>query len=408
MKRLTQSLFIVLFSLFAFAATASAQLMDDVCKEGSWQEFRFKSQGQCIKLVGSGEVPVWSLHRDYLLYPENQNPSPDQYGNADVWHYRYSVSSGRNPAAYVYYSDYIVDWSGIREAWTAGTVNESYSPLLGVRPEDSGAVLHPYEFSTVASWRSPIDGWVGVRGYFRDPQGGCGDGVTWAIDHETTTKTTERDQGQIFGTGGEVELGTDTWSQSITAGIPGQLAGIQFQIHYGPLPGTFIFSLLGGGSPPDGPVLYSEEVFIGLDDVDDDSVYMWDVTDANLFFGANDAFTFVLSAEEFGFNIAGNHSPGYDFGDLFKNGSGPVAEPSDIAFISYVKTAPEEQVVATLAQGTVKRPPTEFSHLFNFGFRMPVATGDFLDFIVDPGPTADSSCDTTWVEILIVGSPPRD
>jgi hypothetical protein len=408
MKRLTQSLVTVLIFLFALATTASAQFKDDVCKDGSWQEFRFKSQGQCIALVGSGEVPVWSLHRDFLLYPDNQNPSPDQYGNANVWHYRYSVSPGHDPAAYFLYTDYLMDWSGIREAWTAGTINESYSPLLGVRDDDGGAVLHPYEFATIASWRSPINGWIGVRGNFFDIQRDCGDGVTWAIDHETSTKDMVRDQGQLFNTGGEIELGTDIWSQSITTGIAGQLAGIQIQIHYGPLPGNFELSVFSGGNPPAGDALYSQRLTIAPEDLDDNSVFMWDVMDANLFFNANDAFTFVISAEQAGFNIAGNDPPGYDYGDLFKNGSGPMTGPGDMAFITYVITEEVGDIISTIAQGTVRRPTGDFAGRFNFGFRLPVSKGDFLDFIVDPGPVADSSCDTTWAEITIVRSPPRN
>lgn len=408
MKRLIKSLVSGQIFLLALTTAASAQFKDDVCKDGTWQEFRFKSQGQCISLIGSGEVPVWSLHGDFLYYPDNQNPSPDRYGNPDVWHYRHSVGPGHDPAAYAYYTDYFMDWSGIAEAWTAGTINESFTPLLGVRSDDGGAVLHPYEFATVASWRSPIDGWVGVKGNFFDVHRDCGDGVTWIIDHEMTSEDLLRDQGQLFGTGGEIELGTDTWSQSITTGISGQLAALQFQIHYGLFPGNFELSIFAGGNPPQGAALYSQRLTIAAEDLDESSVFTWDLTDANLFFNVNDAFTFVISAEQAGFNIAANDPPGYDFGDLFRNGDGPVEYPGDMAFITFVMVQVIEDIVATIAQGTVERPAGDFAARFNFGFRLRVSKGDFLDFIVDPGPVADSSCDTTWAEITIVGSPPRN
>ncbi len=67
-----------------------------------------------------------------------------------------------------------------------------------------------------------------------------------------------------------------------------------------------------------------------------------------------------------------------------------------------------EDGVADLAQGTVRHPAGDFAGRFSFGFRLPVSKCDFLDLIVDPGPIGDSSCDTTWAEITIVGSPPRN
>lgn len=142
--------------------------------------------------------------------------------------------------------------------------------------------------------------------------------------------------------------------------------------------------------------------------MDESSVFNWDLTDANLFFNAGDVFTFVISAEQTGFNMAANDPPGYDYGDLFKNGDGPISYPGDIAFITFVKTQVVEDIVSTIAQGTVRRPTGDFAGRFNFGFRLRVSKGDFLDFIVDPGPAADQSCDTTWAEITIVGSPPSN
>ena len=56
-----------------------------------------------------------------------------------------------------------------------------------------------------------------------------------------------RDQGRIFMTDGEVDLGTDFFSQSITVGISGGLAAIEIQI--GPPFSRTEFSIYSGGNP---------------------------------------------------------------------------------------------------------------------------------------------------------------
>lgn len=147
-----------------------------------------------------------------------------------------------------------------------------------------------------------------------------------------------QDQGQIFGTGGEVSITTDILSQSITTGIAGQLTGIQFQYNgddVSPAP-LLEFSIIEGGNPPVGSVLFTEQLDLG--DVKFDDLITWDLTGANLFFNVGDQFTFAFtSADDSGFDIAGNDPPGYDGGELFRNGIAlPDNEINDIAFITYV------------------------------------------------------------------------
>lgn len=105
-----------------------------------------------------------------------------------------------------------------------------------------------------------------------------------------------RDQGRIFNTGGTVPLTTDTLSQSITAGISGQLTGIQIQFNSdvsAPSP-LLSFSIFAGANPPKGDALYSEE--LDLESIASSDLFTWDLTDANLFFEAGDRFTFALIA----------------------------------------------------------------------------------------------------------------
>ena len=405
MKVMKRAVLLVCGFLLALPLIAFSSPKDDVCKDGSWRIFGFETQGKCIAAINRNDVMVWDLGKDFPRYPNNVNPAPDQYGHSDIWHYRYSVGLSYQPDGYIYYTDYFRDWSGIDEAWTAGTVNESYTPLFGIASYAEGGIFHPTSESfSVASWRSPIDGLVGVRGYFYDVQPGCGNGASWAIVHEILAQDTYRDQGQIFGTGGEIELGTDTWSQSITTGLEGQLVGIEFQMHWGPFPGTFEFALISGGNPPVGPVLYSEKVTISQEDLDDQSLFTWDVSPANLHFSFGEVFTFVIRAQDSGFNLAGNDPPGYDGGELFKNGSAlPESEVNDLGFISYVETGPTRLRLRTLAEGVVASPAGYRNERFDFNFDIPMHENDTLDFIVGPGRRENADCDTTSAVITLVG-----
>jgi hypothetical protein len=152
----------------------------------------------------------------------------------------------------------------------------------------------------------------------------------------------QRDQGQIFGTDGVVTVASDTLSQSITTGLSGKLVSIQIQYNgpgLSPAP-PLSFSIVDGGNPPVGDVLYGELLELG--ELTPGALISWDLTEANLFFDIGDQFTFVFRTANnsiFG-DIAGNDPPGYDGGELFLNGVAlPADAVNDIAFITYVDTA---------------------------------------------------------------------
>jgi len=143
------------------------------------------------------------------------------------------------------------------------------------------------------------------------------------------------DQGQIFGTGGTLQLRTDVWSQSITTGISGRLSGIQLQFGIPEPPVALTLSIFEGGNPISGPELYSEQLLLTDADLDASGLFMWNLGNAGLSFDIEDIFSLRLQAQQTGFVAAGNDPPGYDGGELYKN-QAPSPGLSDIAFITYV------------------------------------------------------------------------
>jgi len=162
-----------------------------------------------------------------------------------------------------------------------------------------------------------------------------------SIDVNLARASGVRDQGRIFGTDGVISLGADSWSQSITTGIAGELQGIQIQIadNNRPIPPTidFEFSVFDGGNPPTCSVLFSQQ--LTLTGIVSEYLYTWDVSSAKLFFDVGDVFTFALSVQQSGVDIAADYQydgSGYAGGELFKNGTALPLETSDMAFITYV------------------------------------------------------------------------
>ena len=150
-----------------------------------------------------------------------------------------------------------------------------------------------------------------------------------------------KDQGRIYATAGTLEVTRDTLSQSITAGVAGQLAAIQIKFKPAlPVPAPRLdLAIRAGGNPPVGKVLYSEQLDPGPRTAD--QVLTWDVRKADLVFRKGERFVFTISANAAGITIAANDPPGYLLGELYLNGRVlPPREMNDIAFISYVAQPP--------------------------------------------------------------------
>lgn len=164
--------------------------------------------------------------------------------------------------------------------------------------------------------------------------------------------TVVKDQGRLYATAGTVELSRDTLSQAITAGIPGQLAGIQIKFRRAlpvPTPGLGL-AIRAGGNPPTGKVLYAEQLDPGQHTAD--QVLTWDLRGAELVFQQGEQFLLTVSATAPGLAIAANDPPGYLQGELYLNGSPlPPGALNDIAFISYVVQPPVDPGEAIPAPG---------------------------------------------------------
>lgn len=150
-----------------------------------------------------------------------------------------------------------------------------------------------------------------------------------------------KDQGRIYSTGGAVKVTGETLSQSITAGMSGQLAAIQLELT-APLPvpaPRLNLAVRAGGNPPGGKLLYSEQVDPGR--LTSDQVLTWDIREADIALKNGQRFVFTISASAPGITLAGNDPPGYLRGELYLNGKAlPPSAANDIAFISYVLQPP--------------------------------------------------------------------
>lgn len=169
------------------------------------------------------------------------------------------------------------------------------------------------------------------------------------------------DQGQIFGTGGLIELSTNEWTQSITTGVDGLLTEIELQFEGGipSLTPEIWFSIFSGGNPVAGATLFSQLLLITNADLDFQNLFAWDVSGAGLIFNVGDIFTFGIQATGLGEDdaslvIAGNDPPGYDGGNLYRNGvlfgvKGDLNQPRDIGF----RTSVDPDIVSVPEPGSL-------------------------------------------------------
>ena len=129
---------------------------------------------------------MWNPASDYRRFPNQQNPSPDSHGNADVWSYGYSAGRGHDPSLYELFSDYERD------------PNRWYKPgfeHLTIGTPDVGIQTHPWRTgpdirSIVLGWRSPVAGNVSLTGLVRLNDGNCtalGSGIEFSIDQGAGT-----------------------------------------------------------------------------------------------------------------------------------------------------------------------------------------------------------------------------
>jgi hypothetical protein len=112
---------------------------------------------------------VWNPTTDWLRSPNQRNPSPDHYGNANVWSYGYAPRAAAS--SIILFPSYASD----AEQWYApGLTNLFVADIPGV-----GVTIHPYAESAsvvrdaILRWRSPVAATLSMAGRVELVQGQC-------------------------------------------------------------------------------------------------------------------------------------------------------------------------------------------------------------------------------------------
>jgi hypothetical protein len=189
-------------------ADSNAPIFED-CKDGIWQTFHFRNQGECVNLYATGGM-IWDGYKDFRSSPDQENPGPDSNGNQDVWHYIYNPNNLlRNPTYYQYLFNYtIVDQNW--ENWDDGTPAPPSVPypLVGHNKNTHSLFMHPgYGQLAILRWQSPISGIVRIRGGFNHIGEDCGSGVAWFVSKVTNNGNVVTLANGELDNGSSVDLG---------------------------------------------------------------------------------------------------------------------------------------------------------------------------------------------------------
>ncbi|MEX2136303.1 MAG: hypothetical protein WEB29_04980 [Chloroflexota bacterium] len=124
---------------------------------------------------------AWDPGAEFLVAPSQRNPSPDSYGNSNVWSY---LSSPRAHAP-LQYEPLPTFANG---QWT------DPSTVIVYRDKD-GLVMHPWKADgsvrfAILGWTSPVAGDVTIRGFVLMVDRNCkelGSGIGFSVDRESST-----------------------------------------------------------------------------------------------------------------------------------------------------------------------------------------------------------------------------
>jgi hypothetical protein len=164
--------------------------------------------GLAINRIGSllstasespGSEQVWDPTADWRSAPNQENPSPDRYGNAGVWRYMRGTSTGHDPVRYILMPKFQRDLPGfLGEAWSEpAMINVFVARLVA----DPSTYLHPTSgVYAILAWRSPVAGEVRIEGVVARPQNPCDEpshGLLFSVDRGSETlRTLSLDLGQ--------------------------------------------------------------------------------------------------------------------------------------------------------------------------------------------------------------------
>lgn len=138
----------------------------------------------------------WNLASDFSNDPGQENPKRDSCNNLGVWGFMGSGSLPRNPANYYLLPNFKPNYAGFANYPTYDT-NTLY-PHIGFNGGATivvGAITVPYntidvhpapDQMAIIAWHSPVNGYVSIAGGVSDNNPGCGDGILWYIDKNST------------------------------------------------------------------------------------------------------------------------------------------------------------------------------------------------------------------------------
>lgn len=134
---------------------------------------------------------VWDPVADFRFAPNQLNPSPDSYGNPDVWSYLRSTTAEHEPQAYILFPRF----NGT--AWEERGLANLFVSLGG---PDQPITMHPWSDGTtrknaIIGWTSPIDGQVSISGHVSRAQTSCDVStglIVFTVDQGSETLRTVR------------------------------------------------------------------------------------------------------------------------------------------------------------------------------------------------------------------------
>jgi len=140
-----------------------------------------------------GVLLVWDPSTDFLNAPDQQNPTPDQYGNGGVWSYLRSRTNEHDPANY----QLLPNFDPARDAWyERDLVNtlvsqDGYAMALHGWSDGNPANNH----FAILGWTSPVTGSVTILGGLWSGQPNCpepADGISFSLDRGAETLEVRR------------------------------------------------------------------------------------------------------------------------------------------------------------------------------------------------------------------------
>lgn len=131
----------------------------------------------------------WNLLNDFRTWPKPENPNPDSCGNL-TWHFMSSSNLDRNSSTY-----HLLPESVLGNTGEIGTVRWKNvdAPYAGIaydykkNSQDKSIIVHTDNSKLVIiGWKSPISGKIRIAGNIVDGDPGCGDGINWFIDKDSS------------------------------------------------------------------------------------------------------------------------------------------------------------------------------------------------------------------------------